>query len=298
MTKNVVYKKPKWLRRVSSALIDLIATFVLALLLLFATTPISKSLFDANNAQEAIDNYLLESKLYYIDGSGEIKLDNSVSSFDDRLTYFYNTYTDKLEEYNLKKISNIELFDSEGNEILDSKISENKVKYLAFYIPISEECVDLYSAYLNNIDDYKNALNATSQALYFSILMAALIGFVVFYLIIPLIDKQGRTLGKMVFKLRLISKASIEARPSKTQILFRQLITILFEYVLTITTIGMFGFPLPIALIATILLVIFTKYNQSLHDILASTFLVDDYPSNQPINEGEKYILTYINVEE
>ena len=64
MTKNVVYKKPKWLRRVSSALIDLIATFVLALLLLFATTPISKSLFDANNAQEAIDNYLLESKLY------------------------------------------------------------------------------------------------------------------------------------------------------------------------------------------------------------------------------------------
>ena len=141
MTKNVVYKKPKWFRRVSSALIDLIATFVLALLLLFATTPISKSLFDANNAQEAIDNYLLESKLYYIDVSGEIKLDNSVSNFDDRLTYFYNTYTDKLDEYSGNNILDLALFNKEleitkylvkqaiherGNIIIQSIVDENK----------------------------------------------------------------------------------------------------------------------------------------------------------------------------
>ena len=60
----------------------------------------------------------------------------------------------------------------------------------------------------------------------------------------------------------------------------------------------MFGIPLPLSLIATVLLVIFTKYNQSLHDILSSTFLVDDYIEDRPLNEGEKYILTYINVED
>ena len=304
MTKNVVYKKPKWLRRISSALIDLIATLILALLLSFATTPLSNYLFDATNAQNTINTYLVETQLYH-ESNGEAIINTNVKDYDQRLTYFYETYTDNPKEYEDKKeLSKLFVLDETTNKYVEvsydyNSDTETRNKYLVFYREVTDHCINNYlEDFLNTKADYKNALAAISQATYFSILIAAVIAFIVFYLIVPLIDKQGRTLGKIAFKLRIISLASINAKPSKLQILFRQLITILFEYILTISTIGMFGIPLPIALIVTIILVIFTKYNQSLHDLCASTFLVDDYPNNQPINEGEKYVITYVNVEE
>ena len=305
MNKTVIYKKPKWLRRISSALIDLIATLVIALLLSFATTPLSAYLFDANNAQDTLNNYLIESKLYYFNQDNELAVNDIVLTYNERLTYFYENYTDNPQEYEDKKaLSDLFILDPLTNKYVEISYDylgdyETRNKYGEFYKTISDECISTHlENYLQTKEDYINALAAISQATYFSILIAAAISFLIFYLTIPLIDKENRTIGKMMFKLKIVSLASVESRPSKLQILFRQLVTILFEYMLAISTIGTFGIPMPIALIATILVLLFTKYNQSLHDLCASTFLVDDFPLNQPINEGEKYVITYTNVKE
>ena len=45
-------------------------------------------------------------------------------------------------------------------------------------------------------------------------------------------------------------------------------------------------------------MVFLNKYNQSFHDFCCSTLLVDDYPVNKGIDEGNKYEITYKDFKE
>ena len=62
MKKTIIFKKPKWVRRFASALIDLLAALILALLFSFAATPITNSIF---NGKEVLNDYYayLKSKI-------------------------------------------------------------------------------------------------------------------------------------------------------------------------------------------------------------------------------------------
>ena len=86
-------------------------------------------------------------------------------------------------------------------------------------------------------------------------------------------------------------------RPTKLQLLFRQLFTIFFEYVLTIATFGIFGLPIPIILLISMSMVFLTKHNQSFHDLCTSTMLVDDYPSNEAVGASNSYTITFVKEE-
>ena len=146
--------------------------------------------------------------------------------------------------------------------------------------------------------EYKKALSQLNKMLYFAILIATTFGLLIVYLLIPMLNKEGKTIGKFAFKLKVVSKVGNNPTPTKLQILFRQLVTIFFEFVMSIATLGFVGIILPITLLISTCMLFLTKYNQSFHDICCSTFLIDEYPNNKPITENEKYEIVYISSEE
>ena len=53
---------------------------------------------------------------------------------------------------------------------------------------------------------------------------------------------------------------------------------------------------IPYVIILSVLFL--TKLNQSFHDLCCSTFIIDEYPNNNPITENEKYEVIYITDKE
>ena len=127
---------------------------------------------------------------------------------------------------------------------------------------------------------------------------SVLLALLIYYMIVPMIRKDGKTIGKIAFKIGIVSKINANTTPTKLQLLFRQLVTVLFEFVLSIATIGFVGVPLPLTLLISMVMLMMSKYNQSFHDFCCSTFLVDEYPNDSPIKENDKYEIIYYNVKE
>ena len=97
----------------------------------------------------------------------------------------------------------------------------------------------------------------------------------VFFLVIPLIFRNGETLGKLMFKLCLVNKLGY--RHSRLQIIPRFLLAVAVVLVLyfvvgfNILSLGILTF---IAL-ASYSLTIFTKDHKAIHDFVAGTLVVD-----------------------
>ena len=305
MNKTLIFRKPKWLRRFASAFIDLFAAFILALIFSFAATPLTNAIFNGEEVLKEYYGYAVSTQLYEFNDQGTVSLINDVTTYDDKLTYFYTNCTDnKINEYINKKKERPDLFvyDEVTNTYseLDYKDNQELIgKYLLFYGEVRDYCVNNHlNTYLSSVEGYKDSLVVINRILYTNILMCAAFGLLVIYLIIPLINKEGKTLGKIAFKLKIISKVGNSPTPSKGQIVYRQLVTILFEYVLSVATFGIFGVPLPITLLFSMSMLFLNKYNQSFHDFCCSTLLVDDYPINKGIDEGNKYEITYKDFKE
>ena len=305
MNKTLVFKKPKWLRRFASAFIDLFAAFILALIFSFASTPITNAIFNGEEVLKEYYSYAVSTQLYEFNDEGTVSLIDDVVTFDEKITYFYNNCTDnKIGEYFTKKQERTDLFvfDEVSKTYIELDYKDNQEligKYLLFYTEVRDHCVNTYlNAYLDTVKGYKDCLIVINRILYTNILMCAVFGLLVIYLIVPLINKEGKTLGKIAFKLKVISSVGNSPTPTKGQMIYRQLVTILFEYVLSVATFGIFGIPLPLTLLFSMCMVFLNKYNQSFHDFCCSTLLVDDYPINKGIDEGYKYEITYKNYKE
>ena len=305
MKKTIVFRKPKWFRRFASAFLDLMVAIILGLLFSFASTPITNAIFNGDDVWNEYYSYAVSTQLYEFNEEGNIQLINAVSTYDEKLTYFYNNCTDnKIQEYIDKKKERTDLFvfDEETNTYKELDYSNNRdlyTKYQIFYGEVRDYCVNTYlNNYLNSIEEYKECRVVMNRILYTNILMCAFFGLLVSYLLVPVIHKDGKTIGKIAFKLKVISRVGNDPTPTKGQLIFRQLVTILFEYVLSIATLGIFGVPMPLTLLFSISMVFINKYNQSFHDFCCSTLLVDDYPSDRPINAGEKYEIIYNDLRE
>lgn len=306
MKTKMTFRKPKWLRRFSSAILDLFAAIILALLFSFVATPLSNSLFDSQTIYDTYYGYAVSTHIYEYNDNGGVSLIDDLDTMDQNITLFYKECTDnKLDEYETSKSERLDLF--VYDEIKQSYIEldydktnyDIKAQYILFYENELNKCVNNYlDNYLNQFDDYKIALSNLNKMLYFTIVISALFGLVVIYLLIPMIHKEGKTIGKMAFRLKVVSKVGTSPTPTKLQILFRQLVTIFFEFILSIATLGFVGIVLPITLLISTCLLFLTKLNQSFHDLCCSTFIIDEYPNNNPITENEKYEVIYITDKE
>ena len=305
MEKKVVFKKPKWLRRFASALLDFIAFVILSLLISLAVEPLSFAMLNGNEAKKTYYDYAVSTHLYEYDDQGNITKLYNLNTYDDNLYYFYDNCLHKNDEYDNIKKEKPEMFhyDETKNRYVENAFDmgdiNEKSKYIVFYNEQREYLINNYlDDYLNQFDEYRKAKKIFSLANYLTTLLSALFGLSIVFILIPLTNKNYKTIGKMAFKLKVISISNIETRPTKIQILFRQLITVFFEYILSISTIGIFGIPIPIVFIASIILVLLTKYNQSFHDLCSQTIIIDDYPDLGPIDQKDKYEITYKNVKE
>ena len=306
MNQKIIFRKPKWFRRFVSAFLDLMCAFILALLFSFVATPLSNSLFNSDEIYKVYYGYAVSSNLYEYNENGSVSLISDINSMDEKITLFYNECTDnKLNEYENRKSERLDLFylDQQTNLYKEIEYDKNnldlKAQYILFYDKELNICVTTHlDTYLNQFEEYKIALSNLNKMLYFNILISASFGLLIVYLLIPMVNKDGKTIGKMAFKLKVVSKIGNEPKPKKLQLLFRQLVTILFEYVLSLSAIGFVGIILPITLLISTCMMFLTKYNQSFHDLCCSTILIDEYPNNNPITENEKYEVIYVNNKE
>lgn len=169
------------------------------------------------------------------------------------------------------------------------------------YDEMSEEEQKDYNAALDKFNEAiaadKEAIQLNSDILVgisVSVTVSLLIGTAVWYFVIPLFLKHGRTLGKKIFGLAVIRTSGVKLT---NPILFvRSLIgvyAIETMFPLTLVLLTLFGTLGSVGLITIILfailqigVVIYTKTNSAVHDLLADTVVVD--MASQQIFESQE----------
>ena len=130
-------------------------------------------------------------------------------------------------------------------------------------------------------------------------LIGTLFGVLIVEFVIPIIFKNGQTIGKKVFSLIVIKNNSV--RVSNFQMFVRTIFgkfiieLIVPIYFIIMTMFGIVGYIGPIIVIALlilqIVLLIFTKYGTPIHDIVAFTCVADK--QSQMIFESEDELAHY-----
>lgn len=126
-----------------------------------------------------------------------------------------------------------------------------------------------YSNYFSNLN------NSIKWTQIFIIGMSVTISYSIFYILIPLLYKNGETLGKKVNKLALISASGYQVK--RRQVLFREIVLfvalVLCSCIVGIglTSIATLGLGIVILLVCTLI----SKKHRAPHDYAAYTLLVD-----------------------
>ena len=109
---------------------------------------------------------------------------------------------------------------------------------------------------------------ATQLSDYFTweLVISTAVALLIFYLLIPMLFKDGKTLGKQVFGLALVNKLGYKV--SKLQIFVRFLAFAIIEVFGSVYTV--MG-----TILISYTIMIFGKKNMSIHDYLASTRVID-----------------------
>jgi len=118
--------------------------------------------------------------------------------------------------------------------------------------------------------------------------IAILFAFIIFYFLIPMLFKNGETLGKKIMHTNLVNKLGYQY--SKLQLIPR----FLFPLFLVLAVIFLFGITMlsfmviSIGTLASYLVTIFTKEHKALHDYFAGTLVVDTRASTWFNNAKEE----------
>ena len=165
----------------------------------------------------------------------------------------------------------------------EAKYSEkaSTYRYIYFYA-----LADITSLSKLQNDYNKYALYGVTLPLVVAIIFTIMI----FYFVVPLIFKNGETIGKKVMHVCLVNKLGYQYK--RIQLLPR----VLFPTLLTIIIVFFAGFSIwafagvSAVLLISFLFVIFSKDNKAIHDYFAGTLVIDAKESTwfNDINEEEK----------
>ncbi len=89
--------------------------------------------------------------------------------------------------------------------------------------------------------------------------------------IVPLLFKNGQTLGKKLMKLGLVDNYGLRVKPMNVFVRFL-IGWFVFETAMSLITMTMFG--LPIFILVSMLMLLLTKNKRALHDVIGSTIVV------------------------
>ena len=231
---------------------------------------------------------------------------------EDHDVYWYNVFIlgldDELHLYSQEQLSTIKNPSKNGKTIWEYRIENNQKTYQKPAIPVESlyngsdrskglsetgkrVTLNFYynpdqpNCYYNAADDlyhrpfYLSLVEAyEKRATVYPLILAVPTSALVFYLLFPLVFRDGQTLGKKIMRLAVIRQDGYSS--TRPQILLRQLpailmVTIVFIFMpFTIAAAISLGF-----LILSYVLAIFTKDNRAAHDYIAYTRVVDDKES-------------------
>ena len=121
-------------------------------------------------------------------------------------------------------------------------------------------------------------------------LASIIITWIIFYLIIPLALKNGKTLGKLMFKAAVVNNLGYQVTP--WQMCLRSLFPLVFiiaSYLLgMITSMFLFYVLMLVVVIVSYSTTVFTKKHKAIHDYIAGTMVIDSEKSTWFKNAQEE----------
>lgn len=254
MDEKVEYFKLPFYKRLSSIFIDIMCAFTLFILLLLLFSMIIPSYM--NKDDELNDSLINREKIVFQSNLYVIENNRYVASYEDENIIKGFEYTNNLEIY-LENKEESELFVYENGEYIENATQEELDK---FY----KENWNIALSFIKQRDDYKY-YDAIYQDIYQEyteklLIWPALISVIGLLIILPFVNKDGKTIGKFIFKIS-VSDLDLETS-NKLQIFMRQ-----FFFVISIVTV--------LPLIVSFLLSLFNKDGRTIHDYLSKTRLID-----------------------
>lgn len=267
-------------KRIFAFFIDILCTLLIAINLNnFLFSNLTRESLGTTALEEKYKDRLVDSHLYIQKDDGlcysidMINHDNSMNEeeyiqyLDEKLTLFYldeDFECSNIEQYNELKKNKEDIFkyDTTLNTYiyLDNIDNETKLKFYKDAVTYSIDKVlvndELIEDYLNQI--LRNGLISLS--------MSFMASMFIFFLIIPMINKNRSTIGKYMFKIGLIDLKTKE-------ILSRQQYTLRFIVLFLETVISLMCYGG--VLLISFALTIFTKNNSSLHDFAAKSMPIN-----------------------
>ena len=273
MKEKVVMIRVSILKRIGAFLIDFFIFLVLmGLAFGFIFGPIIDSTDRVKSIREDYYNAAMESGIYQGDNFSNLSYIDK--DYDQKITLFYEKY-DKIETYNKLKSGRFsDYFDYDETTNTFSEAKNEEAMTIAYQQILSSYCSKIL--YDNDTEFRKLSDNLSTFNLIEVLLSISLSGLIC-YIIFPLIFKNGQTIAKKIIRLQVVSLKG-DYQCTWPKIVLRSLVFILFELLFVLFG----GFTVIISLI----LAIFTKNNQSLHDLISSTTVID--LSYLPIEENTK----------
>ena len=275
---------------IAAFIIDVLCTLLIAINLnnyLFSN--LTKEKLGTTVLEEKYKERLVESHLYVLKDDGycypidttntnKEKTDEEfIEYLETNLLAFYNDENfecSNIEQYIEFKKSKVELFElsniTNNYEFISSVTTEQKLNFYSEAVTYSIDKIlvndDLIEEYLNKI--MMNGLISLGMSFMFSMF--------IFFLIIPLINKNRSTIGKYMFKIGVVDIKTKE-------ILSRQQLTLRFVILFLETTISLMCYGG--VLLASLALTIFTKNNTSFHDFVCKSMPIDLVTYSKKIEE-------------
>lgn len=271
--------------RLVATLIDLLICFVLyTLLASFVINPIVSNSDDYKNSFEVYERTLCayptlivknenDQMTFYL--TNQTYDNTKTQEYDNNFIAIYNSCDPTGEQAKAyvesqKAQDKIFVYDEASNTCSLYKDENGKeVDASNFYLNAQNAVFQYLHKYLmkNNSEyntSYTKVLNYTNGSKYAGIFVSLLIVFLLF----PMIFKNGETLGKKIFSLRL-GKISDDVEPIKKWQVLVRFVVIALE---VMGSLILYGIPL----LVSMLMMMFTKNNFAIHDYAARTLVLDN----------------------
>ena len=156
-----------------------------------------------------------------------------------------------------------------------SEVSELEVKQY-----LQQATVDAYTNNFLKMDYVIDLYDKSNFIFSLELVLSAVVGAVITYVVFPLIFKQGRTVGKKVFKLALASSDGYIFLNKQLGMRVMPLLVVLLAFLIPIwvDSFVLVVIPLTIFLVSFALAMASPK-KSSLHDFTARTIVIDDKAS-------------------
>lgn len=258
---EVVMIKAPMLKRIGAYIIDFFVFVCFMFLISVIVGPIINSFQDVKRCKQEYYNIVIESGIYQ--GTNFDNLAFISEDYDEKITLFYEKYDDVKNYTDLKanEYKKYFEFDEATNTYIPTK--DEKEMAIVYVAILNNQCTKILSKNSAYVD---YSIRITSyQTL--ELLISGVIGAIINYIALPLILKNGQTLGKKLLQLYVVSLNG-DYHCTWVKLVFRSIVFILGEILLGVISFGLIP-------VLSLVLACTNKKAQSLHDFIVGTTVCD-----------------------